>query len=178
VTEVLTVNGTAVAGANLRLAQWMAPAAVELRTAAATELCQRYGVDSIGPDPDGDRAVAMIILSILDGERRVDVGCAALIDQTGHMEEFSTPVLEVRRVYIKPQYRGNGYAKLLMHEVERQARRYSQRDDRRGLRFVLETGTLQPESMHLYSSLGYVLIDNYGEWKSDPLSRCFELILD
>lgn len=177
-TEVLNVTGSGVAGANLRLTQWMAPAAYELRMAASDELCSIYNTNSIGPDPDGDQAVAMIILSILDGEKRVDVGCAALMDCTGLLEEFETPVVEVKRVYVRPEYRSNGYAKLLMHEVERQARRYSQRDDRRGVRIVLEAGTEQPNALRLYTSLGYVPIPTYGKWKSDPQSRCFELPLD
>lgn len=65
-----------------------------------------------------------------------------------------------------------------MHEVERQARRYSQRDDRRGVRIVLEAGTEQPNALRLYEGLGYEPIPTYGKWKSDPQSRCFELPLD
>lgn len=178
VTEVLNANGSIVAGANLRLTQWMAPAAFEMRTAASEELCRIYNTSSIGPDPDGDHAVAMIILSILDGEKRVDVGCAALMDRTGMLEEFAEPVVEVKRVFVRPEYRGNGYSKLLMHEVERQARRYSQRDDRIGLRVVLEAGTEQPNALGLYEGLGYIPIDAYGTWKDDPQSRCFELVLN
>lgn len=177
-TEILTVSETTVAGANLRLTPWMAPAAYEMRTAAAQELSRIYGSEAPAADPDGDHAVAMVMLSILDGEKRVDVGCAALMDRTGMLEEFSGPVVEVKRVYVKPDYRGNGYAKLLMHEVERQARRYSQREDRIGLRVVLEAGTRQPNAVRLYESLGYVSIAPYGEWKSDPESLCYELILD
>jgi len=178
VTDLLTDLKQTEAAATLRLTQWMAPSAYELRMAAAEELCQRYSIDSIGPDPDGDRAVAMIVLSILDGGRRVDIGCAAVMDKTGQYEEFEGPVVEVKRVYVRPEYRGNGYSRLLMDEVESQVRRYSQRADRLGLRVVLETGTEQPEALNLYRSLGYVPIDTYGEWKNDPLSRCFELILD
>lgn len=177
-TDLLTDLKQAEAAATLRLTQWMAPSAYELRMAASDELCQRYATDSIGPDPDGDRAVAMIVLSILDGGRRVDVGCAALMDQTGLYEEFSGPVVEVKRVFVRPEYRGNGYSRLLMDEVESQVRRYSQRADRLGLRVVLEAGTEQPEALNLYTSLGYTPIPTYGEWKSDPMSRCFELNLD
>ena len=37
----------------------------------------------------------------------------------------------------------------------------------------LETGTLQPEAIHLYVSFGYSAVDPYGEFKDDLRSRCF-----
>ena|GEM_PF-2242444 len=178
VTELLSepkLTGTA---PNLRLTQWMAPAAFDLRDAAQRELCERYNTDSIGPDPDGEKAVAMIVLSVLINGHREDVGCAALMDMTGEYEEFSGPVVEVKRVYVRPEFRGNGYSRLLMEEIEHQARRYSQRADRIGLRVLLETGTAQPEAINLYESLGYQSIATYGGWKDDPQSRCYELVLN
>ncbi|WP_435298626.1 GNAT family N-acetyltransferase [Timonella sp. A28] len=171
------ITGTA---PNLRLTQWTAPAAFELREAAEDEICKRYDSDDACPAPNGEHAVAMIVLSVLIEGRREDVGCAALMDMTEHYDDFDTPIVEVKRVYVRPEYRGNGYSRLLMEEIERQARRYSQRADRMGLRVVLETGTEQPEAMRLYESLGYQAIPTYGEWKDDPagLSRCYELVLN
>ncbi|WP_019148744.1 GNAT family N-acetyltransferase [Timonella senegalensis] len=177
-TELLSEPKMTGSAPNLRLTQWMAPAAFELRHASANELCKRYNTDSIGSDPDGDKAVAMIVLSVLIHGHREDIGCAALMDMTGVYDEFDTPVVEVKRVYIRPEFRGNGYSWILMKEVEDHARRYSQRPDRLGLRVLLETGTEQPEAIGLYEKMGFQRIDTYGPWKNDPTSMCYELILD
>jgi pimeloyl-ACP methyl ester carboxylesterase len=54
-----------------------------------------------------------------------------------------------------------------MHAVEERARQ------RGTSRVRLETGTRQPEAMALYESLGYQLIENYGQYADSPLSRCY-----
>ncbi|WP_169514125.1 GNAT family N-acetyltransferase [Jonesia quinghaiensis] len=164
-----------VTAATLRLTQWMAPAAVALRQEAADELCRRYQVEAVDPDPDGDSAVAMIVLSGLVEGNRVDVGSAALIDVTGKYQQISEPVVEIKRVFVREEFRGNGFSKMLLEEIERQARAYSQRPEKRGLRLVLETGVEQPEAVALYEKLGYTRIPGYGY--RDEQSVFFEVPL-
>ena len=161
--------------ATMRLTQWMAPAAVALRQEAADELCRRYNVPAVDPDPEPDVAVAMIVLSALVEGQRVDVGAASIIDVTGKYAQFEGPVVEVKRVFVRESFRGNGYSKMLLEEIERQARAYAQRPDKRGLRLVLETGTEQPEAIALYEKLGYERMSGYGE-RSDQ-SVFFEVSL-
>jgi hypothetical protein len=38
---------------------------------------------------------------------------------------------------------------------------------------VLETGLRQPEAISLYTTSGYVQIDNFGVYRDHPESRCF-----
>ena len=38
---------------------------------------------------------------------------------------------------------------------------------------VLETGTMQPEAIALYTSSGYEPVPGFGYYKDAPLSRCF-----
>ena len=38
---------------------------------------------------------------------------------------------------------------------------------------VLETGTMQPEAIALYTSSGYEPVPGFGFYKDAPLSRCF-----
>lgn len=137
----------------------------------------RYETDSVGEDPDPTKLAALMVVSLINETVNIDIACAALMDVTGVYPEFSGPVLEVKRVFVHPDYRGLGISRHLMEAVAQQARAYAQTRGLEGARLVLETGTKQPEAMSLYVSLGYVPLKNYGEWQDDPLSRCFELAL-
>lgn len=39
-------------------------------------------------------------------------------------------------------------------------------------RLILETGKLLKHAIGLYTSLGYKIIENYGQYKNMPLSIC------
>jgi hypothetical protein len=43
---------------------------------------------------------------------------------------------------------------------------------------VLETGTEQPESIHLYEACGYRPIPCWGKSADNPRSRCYEKVLE
>ena len=84
---------------------------------------------------------------------------------SGPLEE---DVAELKRVFVKVDFRGRGYSKPIVSELERQALV-------RGYKVMrLETGVRQPEAISLYESLGYHRIPNYGEYRESSLSVCFE----
>jgi putative acetyltransferase len=75
-------------------------------------------------------------------------------------------------MFVRPEARGQGIARLLLEGLEREARE-------RGIAVMrLETGTLQPEARSLYESAGYQPIPWYGRYRDEPRSRCYERRLD
>jgi putative acetyltransferase len=71
---------------------------------------------------------------------------------------------EVKRMYVRPQARGQGLARRLIETLEARAR------DQGCTTFMLETGPTQPEALALYERLGYRYRGPFGDYPADPLS--------
>ncbi len=76
--------------------------------------------------------------------------------------------MEVKRVMVRPQYRGLGIARGVMTKVEQVAR------DRSTEKLVLMCGPRQPEALRLYDTCGYARRSAYGKHVEHPLSIFFE----
>lgn len=89
------------------------------------------------------------------------VGCGAIKD-------YSRDTLEVKRMYVSENKRGQGVASTVLKELEKWAveLNYS--------KCVLETGKKQPEAIALYKKNNYNIIPNYGQYKNVENSVCFE----
>jgi len=75
---------------------------------------------------------------------------------------------EVKRMYVRPAFRGLGLAKLMLEHLTQYAQA-------RGLTLLrLETGIYQTEALGLYQRMGFYLIPAFGEYQPDELSRFFE----
>ena len=75
--------------------------------------------------------------------------------------------LEVKRVIVLPEYRGQGISKRIMGELETIA------VERGVAKLVLQTGPRQQEAIALYEKLGYALIPNFGLYAPIPLFLCY-----
>ncbi len=75
---------------------------------------------------------------------------------------------EIKRVFVSPNYRGQGLAKTIMDTLES----HLMRNDIPLAR--LETGIFQPEAIGLYEKLGYCHRGPYGVYPSDPMSVFME----
>ena len=94
-----------------------------------------------------------------DGE--IPVGCAAF-------KKYDDECAEVKRVFIKPEYRGKGISRELMKRLENTAKE-------QGFRcLILESGEPLVAAMSLYRKLGYEVIPNYGQYKDMPDSVCMK----
>ena len=83
-------------------------------------------------------------------------------------EKSSEQYGEVKRMYVRPQFRGLGLSKLLLNHLEAVAQS-------RGITCVrLETGIYQPEALGLYERMGYYRIPPFGPYQPDPVSLCYE----
>ena len=89
------------------------------------------------------------------------VGC-------GGLKLFGTDYGEIKRMYVRPQFRGLGFAKLMLDHLAEYARNH-------GVTILrLETGIAQHEAIALYERSGFRSIPPFGEYKPDPLSRFYE----
>lgn len=89
----------------------------------------------------------------------------------GAIKEFGAKSMEIKRMYVLPQYRGRKIAQLIISELENWTRELGYE------LCVLETGKKQPEAISLYKKCGYNLIPNYGQYINIENSVCFEKIL-
>jgi putative acetyltransferase len=86
----------------------------------------------------------------------------------GGWQALEPGVAEIKRMYVRPAFRGRGIARQLMVALEEEALAA----DRPVLR--LETGTCPPAAVALFRSAGYAQIPAYGEYAGNPFSMCFE----
>ena len=98
------------------------------------------------------------VVAFKDGQ---PVGCGAF-------KEFSDDTVEVKRMYVTPECRGNGIASQILLELEAWAR------ELKYPKSVLETGIRQPEAIQLYLKNGYKRIPNFGQYNGINNSVCFE----
>ena len=75
-------------------------------------------------------------------------------------------IAEIKHLYVVPEHRRSGYARVLMGALERAAERMG------AIQLVLETGTAQPEAISLYQRIGYDRITPYGQWVGHPQVVC------
>ena len=75
---------------------------------------------------------------------------------------------EVKRMYVRPAYRGQGLARAMLDHLEGVARAHDYRVIR------LETGIHQEAAIALYEGAGYRRIPPFGPYWDDPLSRTYE----
>ena len=86
----------------------------------------------------------------------------------GGIELFGTEYGEIKRMYVRPQFRGLGLAKLMLNHLAT----YAQEHDVSLIR--LETGIHQKDAIALYEGMGFQQIPAFGSYKEDPLSRFYE----
>jgi putative acetyltransferase len=86
----------------------------------------------------------------------------------GGVKLFGTQYGEVKRMYVRPQFRGFGLAKLMLDHLAAYALE-------RGVGLLrLETGVHQSEAIGLYERMGFYRIPPFGAYQEDPLSVFFE----
>jgi GNAT superfamily N-acetyltransferase len=86
----------------------------------------------------------------------------------GGVQFFGTEYGELKRMFVRPQFRGLGLAKLMLQHLETHALAHKVHTLR------LETGIHQVEAIGLYQAMGYRDIPPFGEYAPDPLSRFLE----
>jgi len=109
--------------------------------------------------------IDMIKYAIVAYDGEIPVGCGAI-------KEFSTDSMEVKRMYVLPERRGQGIASIVLQELEKWAIELNHH------KCLLETGMKQPEAIALYKKNGYEIIPNFGQYENVENSVCFEKALE
>jgi len=90
----------------------------------------------------------------------------------GGIKLFAPDYGEIKRMYVRPQFRRLGLAKRMLGHLSEYALA-------KGIRVLrLETGIFQPEAIALYESEGFRQIPPFSPYREDPLSRFYERRLD
>jgi len=92
------------------------------------------------------------------------VGCGAI-------KEYAADTVEVKRMFVPLERRGQGIASVVLKELENWAIEMNY------AKCILETGWAQPEAIRLYEKSAYKVIPNYGQYAGVELSVCFEKVL-
>lgn len=93
------------------------------------------------------------------------VGCGAL-------KKINEGTAEIKRMFVKPQYRGNGFAQYILAELERWAK------EQGFTRCILETGKENRKAVRLYTLSGYKPIPNYDQYTDIEDSICMQKVFN
>lgn len=97
-------------------------------------------------------------------ENDIAVGCGAF-------REKEKDTVEIKRMFVHPDFRKRGIASQVLAELEQWAKEIEYRYT------ILETGKNQPEAISLYQKLGYTIIPNYPPYEKMDNSVCMKMTL-
>lgn len=84
----------------------------------------------------------------------------------GAMKQYDADTMEVKRMFVKEQYRGQKLGLKVLQNVETWANELGYSN------CVLETGSGQDAAIRLYQNNGYHIIENYGQYIGVENSIC------
>jgi putative acetyltransferase len=91
----------------------------------------------------------------------VAVGCGAF-------KHFDENTVEIKRMFVLPEFRGKGIAYEILNELESWATEIGYSE------YILETGKKMIEAIKLYERAGYSRIPNYGQYENIESSVCMK----
>jgi GNAT superfamily N-acetyltransferase len=97
-------------------------------------------------------------------ESEIPLGCGAI-------KEYAQDTMEVKRMYVLPDRRGQGIASSILKALEQWAGELHYK------KCLLETGKRQSKAIALYKKNGYQIIPNFGQYVGVENSVCFEKML-
>ncbi len=111
-----------------------------------------------------DRLIAQGVAFFVVRQDGAAAGC-------GGVQLYGSEYGELKRMYMRPAFRGLGLAKQMLEHLAGHARS-------RGVMLLrLETGIHQHAAIGLYEQMGFRLVPPFGSYRADPLSRFYEKAL-
>ena len=90
----------------------------------------------------------------------------------GGIKLFGTEYGEIKRMYVRPEFRGRGFGESILDHLTHYARKH-------GISVLrLETGIHQHAAVRLYERVGFRRIPPFGPYREDPVSLCYEKRLE
>ena len=87
------------------------------------------------------------------------VGCGAF-------KPYNSTTVEIKRMFVRSDFRGQGIASGILTELENWAREYGFTN------CILETGKNNPQAIQLYTKMGYSIIPNFDQYENVVTSVC------
>jgi putative acetyltransferase len=120
------------------------------------------------PYPQESRHAFSVEKLLREGVAFFVIRCDGKPAGCGGIKLFGTEYGEIKRMYVRPEFRGQGLGKLMLDHLEGYARA------RHVSALRLETGIHQTDAIALYERYGFQRRPPFGEYKVDPLSLYFE----
>jgi putative acetyltransferase len=86
----------------------------------------------------------------------------------GCWRRYNAASAEIKRMFVRSEYRGTGAATTVLAELEKWIAEASHS------RAILETGIKNPEAIRFYTKSGYERTENYGQYAGMENSICME----
>jgi N-acetylglutamate synthase-like GNAT family acetyltransferase len=80
----------------------------------------------------------------------------------GALRQVKKNIGEIKRMYIRPAYRGKGYGKALLHQLLHKAKEFGYHT------IYLDSGRFMTAAQHLYRSVGFIERNEYPETEVPP----------
>ncbi len=140
------------------------PEARALSDALWEEIQQRYGFTAANPYDPANFVGPVGGFWVAVGSNRKPIGSIALAP-------LDPPAAELDVMYVAPEHRREGVARLLLATLESHCRSA-------GVGVLrLRAGDPQPEALRFYQAVGFVPIPPFGKWIGDDTARCFAKLL-
>ncbi len=97
------------------------------------------------------------VLIAYDDNKAIGCGC---------FKRFDDKTAEIKRMFVQLEFRNRKIAGLILQELE------SWSIEKGYSKFILETGSNQPQAVALYKRGGYRIIENFGQYEGDSNSIC------
>ena len=89
----------------------------------------------------------------------------------GGVQIFGTEYAELKRMYVRPRFRGRGVGRRMLEHLAARALQG-------GVRVLrLETGIHQSSAIRMYEAYGFRRRAPFPPYREDPLSLCYEKVL-
>lgn len=156
-------NGTCAGHPEVRTIDPFQPEVIALLWRMRREIDGLYGEVTTSPPPQHEFQVprAAFMAAFVQGTM---IGC-------GGIKPWDTRTAILKRLFVVPEQRRKGVARMLMHGLEQQARTFGYE------RMVLDTGFKQEGALALYPSLGYRRASCTGRNDVKDWGVCFEKVL-
>ena len=90
---------------------------------------------------------------------------------TGGWRRVDPDAVEIKRMYVVPQWRGRGLSRQMLGRLEQLAVECG------ATRVLLETGLAQPEAMRLYETSGYTRVEGFGHYRCNEQAVSYGKVL-